>query len=157
MFIGQFQKQCLNGSARWNVFCDVIHLLCVHLKGKWYSPSWPLRFGYVSSGHVQLVHGGEWGRWSDSARSDQRWPEARSGLRLHWTGEHKQQPSQLNSEKRRVLPAETQKWCHRTSHTVIDRWQQGTFHSKIPYCKDTLLVCCIVYYRIIVTHALTAF
>lgn len=62
----------------------------------------------MSSGYVQLVHGGERGRRSDSARSDQRWPEARFGLCLHWTGEHQQQPSQLNSEKRRVLPVESQ-------------------------------------------------
>lgn len=61
----------------------------------WCYLSWPLCFVYVSSGYVQLVHGGEWSRRSDPARSDQRWTEARFGLCLHWTGESEQYPPQL--------------------------------------------------------------
>jgi len=66
----------------------------------WWFLSWHQSFGYVLSGHVQPVYGGEWGRWGDSARSDQRWTEARFRFRIHWTGEYKL--SQLNRQKREM-------------------------------------------------------
>lgn len=49
----------------------------------------------MSSGYVQLVHGGERGRRSDSSRSDQRWTEARLGFRVHWTGESEPRAPEL--------------------------------------------------------------